>query len=64
VKNRTGKTNFLPGIFWGADLFRSFEFPFPPYFLSRDLPYLSFQRWRPLREETHQAFQVLRSGGQ
>jgi hypothetical protein len=40
VKNRTGKTNFLPGIFWGADLFRSFEFPFPPYFPSRDLPYL------------------------
>jgi hypothetical protein len=37
AKNRTGLTNFLPGTFWGAGLFRSFELPFQPNFPPRDL---------------------------
>jgi hypothetical protein len=42
----------------------SFELPFQRNSPPRGLPWLSLQRWWPLREETHQAFQVLRGGSQ
>jgi hypothetical protein len=54
-------SEFIAANFWGRDLF---ELPFQPSFLPRGLPWLSLQGWWPLREETHQPFQILRGRSQ